>query len=89
MKPFAHFSNEILMFLNFEEAAVKPFAHFSNEIFIFLSNKEERGVRRFAGLRQPVATCGGPSFAASRVRFEGSIRWLDSSIARCWRLAWS
>ena len=49
MKTFACFSIEILMVLNFQEAAVKPFAHFSYEIFIFWSKKEERGVRRFAG----------------------------------------
>ena len=50
MKPFTHFSNEILMFLNFEEVVVKPFTNCSNEIFIFLSKKEERGVRKCANL---------------------------------------
>ena len=35
VKPFANFSNEILMVLNSQEAAVNPFTHFSNEILIF------------------------------------------------------
>ena len=43
--------------------------------------------------RQPAAACGRPleapleTFEASRARFEGSIRLLHCSIARCWRLA--
>ena len=45
-------------------------------------------------LWKSVAPCGdrteAPSetVAASRVRFEGSIRWLHCLIARCWRLGW-
>ena len=35
VKPFTYVSNEILMVLNFQEAAVKPYTHFSNEILIF------------------------------------------------------
>ena len=38
MKPLAHFSDEIFMVLNSQEAAVKPFAYFSNEISMVLES---------------------------------------------------
>ena len=97
--PFTHFSKDILMGLNSQDVDANPFAHFANAILHFSLKKwwyfEGGGRTSFAALRRPLAVCDASmrapleTCATSRVRFEGSIRWLDASIIQCWRLAWT